>query len=206
MAYVIDVIWALYCFHHSSRSSFLSVSSLWTSDHKYNLEKSQSYGFFTDIDSETWRRHQQQAHYAIKEESIYYNTSYPNDKADTNPAAWLMTNVHPFFTCPNLRRLGGHGDGAKWTCDPHRFMDDCLIYSVGSSGVYTFEDTIAAYSRNQCEIYVFDSEPTYARINDTILRNIQYHAWGLQSSRVVLMDNKKEKVQVAVGITVHESI
>ena len=52
--------------------------------------------------------------------------------------------------------------------------------------------TIASYSRNQCKVHVFDPEPSYTRINDTILRNIHYHA-GLQSSRVVLVDNKKKK-------------
>ena len=175
---------------------------------KYDWARFESYGFFTDIDDDTWRRHQQRAQTALHIESLYYNQSYPNDQADTNPAAWLMMNVHPFFTCPNLRRVGGHGDGAKWTCDPHRFVQqsDCLIYSFGSSGSYTFEDTIAYYRRNgphpshhdhTCEIHVFDPEPSYARVNDTIVHNIHYHAWALQSSRVrtTTTNTKKRKYQ-----------
>ena len=166
--------------------------------HDYEWASFESYGFFTDLDRATWRRHQQRVHEATHVESLYYNhhqdQSDPPLNNDTAAAAWLMQNVHPFFTCPNLRRLGGHGDGAKWTCDPHRLVQqtDCLIYSIGSSGSYVFEDTIGSYTGNQCEIHVFDPEPSYARINDTIHRNIHYHAWGLQSSRVQKQITKKK--------------
>lgn len=221
--FMIVIVWKLYIHQYSLStgisSSIFSSLLLIQQHNDYELEKLESYGFFTDIDSATWHRHQQHAHSAIYDETISYNRSYPNDQADTNPAAWLMTNVQPFFTCPNLRRLGGHGDGAKWTCDPHRFVlqqesDDCLIYSVWSSGSYVFEDTIVSYSRHQnnidnkhgkdgtitsttCEIHVFDPEPSYARINDAINNNIHYHAWALQSSQVHKVidpnSNKKKK-------------
>ncbi len=29
-------------------------------------------------------------------------------------------NYNPIFSCPHVQRVGGVGDGAKWTCDPHR--------------------------------------------------------------------------------------
>jgi hypothetical protein len=93
---------------------FSYESSLWllpvllrNDDDPYQLARWESYGFFTDIDSVTWRRHQQYVHTAIHDETIYSNPSDPNDQADIDPVAWLMMNVHPFFTCPNLRRVGG---------------------------------------------------------------------------------------------------
>lgn len=174
--------------------------------HDYEWASFESYGFFTDLDRATWRRHQQRVHEAIHVESLYYdpeslyydhhhqNQSDPPQNDDTAAAAWLMLNVHPFFTCPNLRRLGGHGDGAKWTCDPHRLVQqtDCLVYSIGSSGSYTFEDSIGSYTGHQCEIHVFDPEPSYARVNDTIHRNVHYHAWALQSSMVQKQNTKRK--------------
>ena len=73
------------------------------------------------------------------------------------------------------------------------FMDDCLIYSVGSSRVciplkIPFLPTLVTSVKYTSLI---QNRPMH--INDTILRNIHYHAWGLQSSRVVLVDNKKKK-------------
>jgi Methyltransferase domain len=145
-----------------------------------------------DIDYPTWQRHQHRA----RKEPMY---SHPDGRnlsvSIADMAFWLMSNVDPMFSCPNLRRVGGHGDGPKWTCDPHRLVKqpDCLIYSVGSFGIYKFEDgivsTLKASTINaeepwlpNCEIHVFDPDPTYGRKDDPVQRNIHYHAWGLKSS------------------------
>jgi Methyltransferase domain len=161
----------------------------------YELAQIESFGFFDDIDEDTWRNHQYRARY----EPIYYSMENPN-KYSTNVAKWLLNNVDPIFTCPNLRRVGGRGDGPKWTCDPHRLIekDDCLIYSIGSKGIYLFEDGINNVLRDihakqntatasspwlpNCEIHVFDPNPKYARTNDAQMNNIHYHAIGLKSS------------------------
>ena len=44
----------------------------------------------------------------------------------------------------------------KWLCDPHRLnKDDCLIYSVGSNGQFTFEAALNEVAP-KCEVHVFD--------------------------------------------------
>ena len=158
----------------------------------------ESFGFFDDIDDATWSRHQHRA----RNEPIYFLPNRPNAHS-ADPARWLLFNVDPLFTCPNLRRVGGRGDGPKWTCDPHRLVrqPDCLIYSIGSRGIYRFEDGIVAILKQydplantaqvgeeatpwlpNCEIHVFDPDPKYARAGDTTGKNIHYHAIGLKSS------------------------
>jgi hypothetical protein len=165
----------------------------------YELAKYESLGFFDDIDDVTWGRHQRRA----RNEPIYFKPERPTQSIE-DPARWLLFNVDPMFACPNIRRVGGRGDGPKWTCDPHRLIEkpDCLIYSVGSRGVYRFEDGIINILRENymqsattattttivngwfpnCEIHVFDPNPMYKRDNDPIQRNIHYHAIGLKSS------------------------
>jgi hypothetical protein len=93
--------------------------------------------------------------------------------------------LQPDFTCPFKRRIGGHGDGPKWTCNPHRLYErkDCLIYSIGSEGDYLFEESlIRLLGSLHCEIHVFDPG-NYARPGgDPEKNNIHYHQWGLKSS------------------------
>lgn len=38
------------------------------------------------------------------------------------PSFFYSINFDPIFTCPHILRLGGAGDGPKWTCDPHRLQ------------------------------------------------------------------------------------
>jgi hypothetical protein len=160
---------------------------------KYELAKQESFGFFDDIDNVTWQRFKKRAQL----EPLYYVPTQPNFRS-AHRAWWLLFNVDPIFTCPNVRRVGGRGDGPKWTCDPHRLVEysDCLIYSVGSRGVYQFEDGIVSLLKENsipeitdwaswlpnCEIHVFDPDPKYERMNDAVKYNIHYHPWGLKSS------------------------
>ena len=169
---------------------------------QFELAKFESLGYFDDIDEMTWNRHQQR----VRQESLYYDPSSPNRFGKADPAKWLLVNVDPLFACPNIRRVGGRGDGPKWVCDPHRLVHqlDCLIYSIGSRGIYHFEDGMVSvleandprrkmnakegretskYPPN-CEIHVFDPSPEFARANDVERNNIHYHAIGLKSSYV----------------------
>lgn len=144
------------------------------------LARVQSLGFFDDIADVDWQRHQQRA----RTEQLYLD---PNPETTPDPkrgAQWLMENVDPLFTCPNIRRVGGRGDGPKWTCDPHRLMKqpECLVYSIGSFGVYLFEDGLYNMYGKHCEIHVFDPNPDYERIGDAKNKNIHYHAWGLKGT------------------------
>jgi hypothetical protein len=71
-----------------------------------------------------------------------------------------------------------------WTCNVHRLLDrkDCLIYSFGSDGKYTWEDGLVdLLGSTHCEIHVFDPVD-HKRAGDNILQNIHYHKWDLKSS------------------------
>jgi hypothetical protein len=84
---------------------------------------------------------------------------------------------HSFFSCPRLDKVGGLGDGPKWTCDIDRVgtqaarrkqadpdptsppdKKHCLMYSVGSNGDYQWEDAVqeTLKSTGGCEIHIFD--------------------------------------------------
>ena len=97
---------------------------------------------------------------------------------------WYLANLQPVFTCPHVERVGGHDDGPKWTCDPHRLLlqqHDCLVYSIGSEGKYEWEDGLIKKIGRHCEIHIFDPG-NYARPNDVERNNIHYHKLGLGSS------------------------
>jgi hypothetical protein len=184
-----------FCLPTTLRTNTESSESDRDKDTSYELAKSESFGFFDDIDDATWRQHQQRA----RTETVYHQPNNPNMRSN-KAALWLLYNVDPLFTCPNLRRVGGRGDGPKWTCDPQRLVQqpDCLIYSIGSRGVYNFEDGIVGVLNKydpranignettswlpNCEIHVFDPAPQYGRKGDAEKKNIHYHAIGLKSS------------------------
>jgi hypothetical protein len=100
--------------------------------------------------------------------------------------------LQPEFTCPYISRVGGPGNAARWTCDPHRLMErsDCLIYSVGSDGTYAWEDALVELlGSTHCEIHVFNapgSSEHYARAGDPEAKNIHFHPLRLQTSAFAL--------------------
>jgi hypothetical protein len=73
---------------------------------------------------------------------------------------FFLTNWEPTFHCSHARRIGARGDGGKWVCDPYRLksQEDCLIYSVGSSGDFSFEIEMKKFMPH-CEIHAFDKNP-----------------------------------------------
>jgi hypothetical protein len=152
----------------------------------------QSFGFFDDIDDEVWKRYQAKARYSGKRNHatdplLYWNNASP-------ARLWYSLNYEPLFTCPHVVRIGGVGDGPKWTCDPHRIKkvaarrgrdgkntSNCLVYSIGSEGRYSFEDNLVELmGPDVCEIHVFDPGNYSRPQNDRL--NIHYHNWGLKSS------------------------
>jgi mannosyltransferase OCH1-like enzyme len=97
----------------------------------------------------------------------------------------LHLHTQPDFTCPNENRVGGHdSSGPMWTCSSHRLLarNECLIYSFGSNGKFTWEDGLVdLLGSTHCEIHVFDPADN-ARAGDDRLKNIHYHKWELKSS------------------------
>jgi hypothetical protein len=70
---------------------------------------------------------------------------------------FFLTNWEPTFHCSHTRRIGASGDGGKWVCDPYRLKSqhNCLIYSVGSSGDFSFEIEMKKLLPH-CDIHSFD--------------------------------------------------
>ena len=144
----------------------------------------QSYGFFDDITEKDWKMHQDRAmttpqHYFEKNPKMY--------SMSPEPRQWTMHNYEPTFTCPHVRRVGGLGDGPKWTCDPHRLARiaserKCLIYSIGSAGKFQWENgLIDIIGPRVCEIHVFDPDRP-KNLKNPEESGIFYHQWGLKSS------------------------
>jgi hypothetical protein len=105
-------------------------------------------------------------------------------------------HFYSYFTCPQLDKVGGLGDGPKWTCDINRIANQvarrkeanptathkqCLIYSIGSNGDYQWEDAVQEILHGACEIHIFDPGNFDRGVNNTA-KGMIYHPWGLTSS------------------------
>lgn len=75
----------------------------------------------------------------------------------TQHRIYFSANWEPNFHCSYAHRLGKMGDGGKWVCDVFRLNDrpDCLVYSVGSYGEFSFEIDLKQLLPH-CEIHTFD--------------------------------------------------
>jgi hypothetical protein len=71
---------------------------------------------------------------------------------------FFASNWEPNFRCSHASRMGNMGDGGKWVCDLFRLkhQSDCLVYSVGSNGDFSFESSMKNIMPH-CEIHTFDS-------------------------------------------------
>jgi len=80
------------------------------------------------------------------------------------------------WQCPSARFFGGYfagdpergglpiGDGGRWVCRPDLIREaaergECLIYSIGSDGEFSFERSIHKELSDKCEIHTFDANP-----------------------------------------------
>jgi hypothetical protein len=151
----------------------------------------QSLGFFDDIDNQEWIDLFQGP---ARDADHYANPRNPNHGSD-RAAFWNFMNQEPVMSCPHLKKVGGLGDGPKWTCDPERLTriaqrrqaanpssteSNCLVYSIGSAGNYRFEGGLYDKLGPLCEIHIFDfGAHATAGLAE---RNMYYHQWGLTSS------------------------
>jgi FkbM family methyltransferase len=138
----------------------------------------ESLGFFTDISDSEWvvmkdisrRRCQQSMFYlpGLSREVEYYQSHW-----------------EPNFSCRFEDSLGDTDtDGHKWMCDPHRLRtkNDCLIYSVGSNGQFSFEKALYHLLPN-CEIHVFDPGDYSEEMEKANLNSTNYHKWGVKGTK-----------------------
>ena len=74
----------------------------------FGLTRHQSFGFFDDVDDESWKMMQERAR-------TRKNHRFNDPLKAYYPAPWwYMNNFEPDFTCVQERRVGGPGDGPKW--------------------------------------------------------------------------------------------
>jgi hypothetical protein len=131
------------------------------------LAYQQSLGFFDDINDQEWLELFQKP---ARNADHYQNPRNPNYGSE-KAAFWNFMNQEPVMSCPHLKKVGGLGDGPKWTCDPERLTrvaqrrqaanpsskeSNCLVYSIGSNGNYRFEDGLYNQLGPLCEIHIFD--------------------------------------------------
>ena len=131
---------------------------------------SDSDGFICELDASWSERkliyHDQDKKNMIKRPDTYY----------------FLPNWEPNFHCSHARRIGAMGDGGKWVCDPYRLKSraDCLIYSVGSAGDFSFEIEMKQVLSN-CEIHTFDKGRYPCPVNVCEFHQVMF---GDQTDRV----------------------
>jgi len=161
----------------------------------YQLAYEESLGFFDDIPSSHWKHMRTK----VEKMSPNFNTFYlpdsksqavKQDKRNHKPGYFYQNHYEPEFRCWHEQRIGKLGDGGKWICDPHRIANskDCLVYSVGSNGDFTFEVDVLKKIGEHCEIHTFDfgnygekaaELGNRTDANGKELPAVNYHEYGL---------------------------
>ena len=85
----------------------------------------------------------------------YVRTERFREKADDfgfgggSGRAWFQNNWEPSIRCIADKRMGNHGDGGKWVCDPHvRALFYALTHAdVSMHRSVSSRSTTAPYSR-----------------------------------------------------------
>lgn len=92
-----------------------------------------------------------------------------------NHRIFFSSNWEPNFHCSHAHRVGKMGDGGKWVCDLFRLKDrhDCLVYSVGSYGEFSFEIDLKQIMPH-CEIHTFDLSAYTCPNNVCIFHQIKF--------------------------------
>ncbi|CEM12199.1 unnamed protein product [Vitrella brassicaformis CCMP3155] len=87
----------------------------------------------------------------------------------------------PDWSCEFEVRLGTLGDGGKWVCDPDRIRsrsnasgEPCLVYSVGGSNEWSFEDSV--HKTLGCEVHTFDHT---VAVPEAKPEHVHFHRWGI---------------------------
>jgi hypothetical protein len=102
----------------------------------------------------------------------------PTRNSDS-PQTWYQENWDPDFSCSQQDKIGSVGDGHKWICNPDSLKDkeNCVVYSVGSNGDFSFEQALVKRLPN-CDVHVFD----FGDYSRETPRGIHFHGWGLKPS------------------------
>eukprot|EP00558_Chaetoceros_sp_UNC1202_P003000 CAMPEP_0197236244 /NCGR_PEP_ID=MMETSP1429-20130617/3425_1 /TAXON_ID=49237 /ORGANISM="Chaetoceros sp., Strain UNC1202" /LENGTH=324 /DNA_ID=CAMNT_0042694999 /DNA_START=107 /DNA_END=1081 /DNA_ORIENTATION=+ len=155
-----------------------------TNEDRFSLAKKESLGFFDDIDSTDWRRLKERFQSTRPNALFDQKDEIYQEHAKQANIFWVE-NYDPEFTCQHERKVGPLGDGGKWVCDPHRIdKDNCIVYSVGSCGDFTFEEAVLKDVSKSCEIHTFDvlaerNGEDFAELAKKA--GVEFHHYGLGS-------------------------
>ncbi|CAF0909282.1 unnamed protein product [Adineta steineri] len=127
-----------------------------TIPHKYDMKQNESLCYTAMIESdqllcesdEKWQK-RRKFYLQQHEKNIFTMNEYKN---------YFYKNWFPDFQCEHEMRVG-EGDGGKWACDIEylKKKPSCLIYSLGSQGDFTFEQS-AHKLLPQCSIHTVDMQ------------------------------------------------
>lgn len=155
---------------HSIEGFTEDVIARKTLDQSFEMAHRESDGFFDDVRESDWMRLKQRQ----KNNKFCKNKCEEGDKGEV----WYQNNFEPSFTCQHEVRIGGMGDGPKWVCDPHRIdKKNCLVYSIGSSNRFQFEEHVYSEISQDCEIHTFD--PTIGEHPSNKPDFVNFHPWGV---------------------------
>lgn len=133
-----------------------------------------SFDFFSDVNDNEWIVRKEIARTRI-------HNAYPDSpiKHAGTPTTWYQENWDPDWSCAAEQKVGNTGDGHKWVCDPHRISPDCIAYSVGSNGDFSFEMALHEQLPS-CDIHIFD----FTDYTSNMPRRLKahFHPWGLRPS------------------------
>lgn len=92
-------------------------------------------------------------------------------------AAWWTNNWEPSMRCLLDKRIGAHGDGGKYICDPDVLLPkgDCVFFSIGGQMDWRME--VAVRDGYGCRSYTFDHtiHPTPSQVPE----NVTWYKKGL---------------------------
>ena len=181
---------------------FIGVVDNAKTNEDYVLAKRQSLGFFDDIASSHWKRLQEK----VSIMSPNFDASLLNDTEKNDRFDWFwQSHYEPDFVCSHERRIGRQGDGGKWVCDPHRITQSvndggrCLVYSIGSSNKFDFEEGVHKDIHKECDIHTFDFGDFAAGAKEAGGK-INYHKQGMGNDRT----DKSGNVFKSLSTTVQE--
>jgi Methyltransferase domain len=167
---------------------------------EFDLARTESLGFFTDITKASWERIKNLSHSRVHNMKGSINAEHPD-------RSYYQMNWDPDFSCMYEDSVGGKvSDGHKWICDPHRlaFENPCLIYSIGSNGDFNFEVEMSHIAPN-CEIHTFDpGNYTPWKLNGDSI-NISYHEWGIKSTGKLQHDQPYKSLPETLAILGHNN-
>lgn len=199
----------------------MSSSSELTTSAKFEKAKTESFGFFYDIDDNKWNLLKEiflnHENHKFPEKPLTHNPSYDKRKMSyfNSEQAWYQSNYEPNFSCQFEKRIGWNmnGDGPKWICDPHRIKylamkkknknpnhPGCVIYSIGSNGDFSFEMGLQKeLGVGTCEYHIFDMGDYESKMPKELERAF-YHQWGLMKQRNLQSSSELQNGQKFYGL------